>query len=449
MIIRPPVASRRTAVNPAVVFVSGFAAVILVGAAVLMLPVSSASGEWTGVLDALFTATSAVCVTGLVVVDTSTYWSVVGQVVILALFQVGGVGFMTSATVLLLLSRRRMTLRQRLLLREALGTRELGSVLTLARNIMIFTLVVEGIGAAILTLRFLGDVDLPRAAWWGVFHAVSGFNNAGFDLFGPNRSLTDYSRSPLVLLPIAALFLVGSLSYTVVEDVVRHRRFVALALDTKIVLVTTAGLTGLGTLALLFTERANPGTFGEMDPATRLLNAFFQTVSRTAGFSSVDIGAMTEDGLFVLMGLMFIGGSAASTSGGIKVQTFGLLFFAIIAAVRGLDHVEAFRRRVPTSQVFRALSIALLSIAVVFVVALALNVAEHFVFHRVLFEAISALATVGYSTGITPDTTPAGRILLICSMFVGRLGPLTLVLALAARTRRATHGWAEESIKIG
>jgi trk system potassium uptake protein TrkH len=186
-----------------------------------------------------------------------------------------------------------------------------------------------------------------------------------------------------------------------------------------------------------------------MEPGTRVLNAFFHTVSRTAGFSAVDIGRMSEDGLFVLMGLMFIGGSAASTAGGIKVQTFSLLFFAILAAVRGLDEVEVFRRRVPMPQVLRALSIALLSVATVFAVSLTLNVAEHFIFHRVLFESISALATVGYSTGITPETTPAGRGILILSMFIGRLGPLTLVLALAARTRRTTHRWTEEAIKIG
>jgi trk system potassium uptake protein TrkH len=431
------------------VFVYGFAALILVGAGVLMLPISSASGQWTAALDALFTATSAVCVTGLVVVDTGTYWSGFGQAVILVLFQVGGVGFMTCSTALLLLSGRRATLRERLLLREALGAAELGSVLTLARNVIVFTFIVEGIGAAFLTVRFLDEVAPPRALWWGVFHAVSGFNNAGFDLFGQYRSLAGYSRDPAVLLPIAALFIVGSLSYSVVEDIVKHRHFVSWALDTKIVVITTAGLTAIGTLALLFTERANPGTFGAMEPGTRLLNAFFHTVSRTAGFSAVDLAMMTEDGLFVLMGLMFIGGSAASTAGGIKVQTFSLLFFAILAAVRGLEEVEAFRRRVPMPQVLRALSIALLSLALVFVVSLALNVAEGFIFHRVLFEAISALATVGYSTGITPETTPAGRAILILSMFVGRLGPLTLVLALAARSHRTTHRWTEETIKIG
>jgi trk/ktr system potassium uptake protein len=449
VVTSPPHPSRHRVWPAAVVFVLGFAAVILVGTALLTLPISSASGQWTAALDALFTATSAVCVTGLVVVDTGTYWSGFGQAVILALFQVGGVGFMTSSTALLLLSRRRATLRERLLLREALGIGELGSVLTLARNVIIFTLIIEGIGAIVLTVRFLGEVEAPQALWWGVFHAVSAFNNAGFDLFGQYRGLVDYSRDPIILLPLAILLVIGALSYSVVEDVAKHRHFVALALDTKIVLVVTAGLTAFGTLALLFTERANAGTLGAMEPGTRLLNAFFHTVSRTAGFSAMDMGQMTEDGLFVLMGLMFIGGSAASTAGGIKVQTFGLLFFAIVAAVRGLDEVEAFRRRVPMPQVLRALSIALLSIALVFAVSLLLNLMEAFVFHRVLFEAISALATVGYSTGITLEASPAGRAILIFSMFIGRLGPLTLVLALTARARRTTHRWTEESIKIG
>jgi trk system potassium uptake protein len=215
------------------------------------------------------------------------------------------------------------------------------------------------------------------------------------------------------------------------------------------VLVTTGLLAVMGTLGLLFTERSNPATLGAMDLGPRILNAFFQAVSRTAGFSSVDIGAMTEEGLFVLMGLMFVGGSAGSTAGGVKVQTFSILLFAIISAARGLDEVEAFRRRVPNAQVLRALSVALLYVALVFAMSFLLNVAERFVFDRVLFEAISALGTVGYSTGITPETGPAGRAILITSMFVGRLGPLTLVIALAARARRTTYRWTEETIKIG
>lgn len=442
-----PLPVRRAPWHPAIVFIYGFAAVILIGAGLLMLPLASASGRWTPFLDALFTATSAVCVTGLVVVDTASYWSGFGHAVILLLFQVGGVGFMISATALILLSRRRASIRERVLLREALGGGELGSVVTLARNVIVFTLIAESLGTIILTAYFLGEADLPRALWLGVFHAVSGFNNAGFDLFG--NSLIGYSQEPVVLVTISTLFILGALSYTAVEDLARHRRFATLALDTKLVLLTSLLLAGLGTLALLFTERSNPATLGSLEPGPRLLNAFFQAVSRTAGFASVDVGAMTEEGLFVLMGLMFVGGSAASTAGGIKVQTFSILLFAIISTARGLDEVVAFRRRVPQAQVMRALSVALLYIALIFTVSFLLSVAERFVFHRVLFEVISALGTVGYSTGITPEASPAGRAILIAAMFVGRLGPLTLVLALAARSRRMSYHWTEETIKIG
>jgi trk system potassium uptake protein TrkH len=441
--------ARGPAWHPAVVFVYGFAALILLGTLLLTLPISSAAGGWTPLLDALFTATSAVCVTGLVVVDTGTYWSGFGHLVILALLQVGGVGFMTSSTALLLLGGRRATIRDRVLLREALGVRELGSVLTLARNIILFTLAAELVGALLLASRFLAEMEPGRAVWWGVFHAVSAFNNAGFDLFGEYRGLAGYVRDPALLLPLAGLILLGGISYTVVEDLARHRRFGRLALDTKLVLVTTALLTAGGTLALLFTERSPTGAFAGLDGPARLLSALFHTISRTAGFSAVDLSRMSEESLAVLMALMFIGGAAGSTAGGIKVQTFSILLFAIISSARGSAEVEAFQRRVPLAQVLRALSVALLFIALLFTIALLLTIVEGFVFHRVVFEAVSALGTVGYSTGITPETSPAGRVILIVTMFVGRLGPLTLVLALAARARRSTHRWTEETIKIG
>ena len=445
----PTLVPQRRPRHPAVAFVYSFGALILVGTVVLMLPISSASGQWTGFLDALFTSTSAVCLTGLVVVDTGTYWSGFGQVVILLLFQIGGIGFMTSSTLLLLMFGYSATLRQRLLLREALGTNALGSVLTLARKVVIFTFVVESVGAIVLTVHFLREMSPLRALWWGVFHAVSAFNNAGFDLIGGYRSLIPYNRDLVVLLTIALLMLMGAISYTVVEDIIRQRRFVRLTLDTKLVLVTTAGLVVLGALALLFTERTNPFTLGAMDIGPRVLNAFFLSITRTGGFSSVEIGQMTEDGLLVLMALMFIGGAAGSTAGGIKVQTFSLLFFAIISSVRGRSDVEAFRRRVPVTNIMRAQSVALLVIALVFVVFFSLNVTERFEFSRVLFEAFSAVGTVGLSTGITPETTAGGRVILILAMFIGRLGPLTLALALAAREVRTGYRWAEETVKIG
>ena len=239
---RPGTRSPRTWRRPALVFVCGFSGFIAVGTLLLSLPIASAAGQNTPVLDALFTSTSAVCVTGLVVLDTGTYWSTFGQIVILSLIQLGGFGFMTSSTLLLVLLRRQASLRDRILLRESLGSGGLGTVLHLARRIIVFTLLIEVAGAIILSLAFRSEVDGPTVIWWGVFHSISAFNNAGFDLVGGFRSLIPFNQSPGIVLPIACLIMLGGLSYSVVEDLVRHRRFARLALDSKLVLVTTAAL---------------------------------------------------------------------------------------------------------------------------------------------------------------------------------------------------------------
>jgi trk system potassium uptake protein TrkH len=441
---------RRTNWSPALVFVFGFAAFIGVGAVLLMLPLSSAEDHWTSVVDALFTATSAVCVTGLVVVDTGTYWSRFGQVVILLLIQLGGLGFMTSSTLLLLLLRREATLRERILMREALGGVGIGSVAFLARKIIIFTLISEVAGSIVLSIAFLRDLDPLKAVWFGIFHSVSAFNNAGFDLVGDYRSFVPFNQRPEVLLTVAVLLIAGGISYTAVEDLAKRHRFVRLALDTKLVLVTTAVLIVVGTAAILFTERANPATLGDMPFGTRLLNGFFTAVTpRSAGFNSVDLAVMTENGLFVLCALMFVGGAAGSTAGGIKVQTFSLLFFAIVAAVRGGTDVEAYGRRVPNNIVLRAIAVALLSLALVLAVAMLLTVTEGPHFGALLFETISAIGTAGLTVGITRELTVFGRVLLTLTMFAGRLGPLTLVLALASRERATGIRWPEEGVKIG
>jgi trk/ktr system potassium uptake protein len=448
---RAPRRSERSAARqPALVFVYGFVGFIVVGALVLSLPVSSMSGDWTPLVDSLFTATSAVCVTGLVVVDTGTYWSPFGQIVILLLIQLGGFGFMTSSTLLLLLLRRDVTLRDRILLREALGTGSLGSVFVLARKMIVFTFIAESTGAIILTAAWAGDMGLPRAAWWGVFHAITAFNNAGFDIAGGFHSFVPYNQRPEILLTLAGLFIVGGISYTVVEDLVRQRRFVRLALDSKLVLVTTAALIVLGTVGILLSEWANSTTLGDMSFGAKLLNGLFTGVTpRTAGFNSVDTGAMTETGLFILIALMFVGGAAGSTAGGIKVQTFSLLFFSIVTAVRGTEDVEAYGRRVPNAYVLRAIAVALVSLAFVFSIAFVLTATEHARFLNVLFESFSAFSTAGLSTGLTPSLSPLGRAVVTLTMFAGRLGPLTLVLALAARERRRLYRWPEEGLKIG
>jgi trk system potassium uptake protein TrkH len=451
----PRLRERRQHLSPASVFLLGFATFILVGTLLLILPLSSATGQWSSPLDALFTATSAVCVTGLVVKDTGTYWSHFGQAVILALIQLGGLGFMTSSTLLLLLIGRRAGLRHRLIQREAIGGGGLGSTLKVTRQIALFTLGAEALGAATLTASIWADVGPLHAVWWSIFHAISAFNNAGFDINGGFRSLVPFSREPVVLLTVSVLIILGGISFAVVADLYENRRSiwkrqsVRLALDTRLVLLTTSGLLVFGSVALLFTEWTNPATFGTLNFQQRVLNAFFHSVTaRTAGFNAVDIGSLREDSLLILMALMFIGGAATSTAGGIKVQTFSLLFFAIVSSIRGSLEVQSFQRRVSTADLLRAISVALMTIFLIFFVTISLSQAEPLPVLPILFETVSALGTVGLSTGITPDLSVGGRWIVIAAMFLGRTGPLTLFLALAARERRPRYQWPEEDVKI-
>jgi trk system potassium uptake protein len=441
----------RRPASPAIVLVRGFAILISIGTLVLMLPLSSASGEWTPFIDALFTATSAVCVTGLVLVDTATYWSPFGQVAILVLVQLGGLGFMTASTLLLfMLIGRRTGLRDRVLVQAATGTPDLGSTTAILVRVAAFTLIAEVIGFVVLTAAFLGDgLDALTSVWWGLFHAVSAFNNAGFDLIGGFRSVTPFAHDPLVLGALAGLFIVGGLGYAIVGDIVYKRRWRRLALETKVVLLTSLALLGGGALAIGLLEWSNPATFGPLDPAAKAWNAAFMSATRTAGFSSVHTGAMLEPTLVILGALMFIGGASGSTAGGIKVNTFSLLLIAIVSTIRGDPSATALGRRVPHENVYRALAIALLAIAFVFVVVLGLELTTELSFVDNAFEAISAFGTVGLSTGITPDLPPAARLLLTLAMFAGRLGPLTFVLALAARAKPVPYRPAVETIRIG
>lgn len=451
--IAPPKQIRRPR-SPSAILILGFGLVILVGTVILMLPISSAAGNWTRPLDALFTATSAVCVTGLVVLDTGTYWSPFGHVVILGLIQVGGFGFMTGSTLLLfLLIGRRTGLRDRIRVQASTGVPELGSVNTLVRRIALFTIVAEAAGAIILAGAFLGHGrDLGEAAWWGVFHSVSAFNNAGFDLTGQFRSLADYAGDAWVLGALAALIILGGLGYAIVGDVLQKRTWRRLALETKLVLLTSIVLIAGGAVAIGLFEWSNPATLGALPEDQRPLNALFESVTlRTAGFSALDTSALKEASLFVVMALMFIGGASGSTAGGIKVNTFSILLVAIISTARGLPSAEAFGRRIQHILIYRALSVALLSIAVVFIIALLVELLTppEMTFVQVMFESISAVGTVGASTGITPDLPDPARAVIIVAMFLGRLGPLTLVLALTARSRRVLARPAVESMRIG
>ncbi len=439
---------------PALLLTVGFLVLIAVGTLLLMLPISRHDGAWGDPLVALFTATSATCVTGLVVVDTADTWSGFGQLVMLLLMQAGGFGIMTGSTLLLsLLLRRGSRLRDRVLVQETAGVPHLGDVTRVMRQIAWFTLIVEASAAIILALAFWGRGavgDPLAAAWWGTFHSVSAFNNAGFDLVGGFQSLAPFRDDPIILGTIGTTLVLGGLGFAIVADGVVVRRWARLALETKVVLLTTAALLLVGALVFAVLEWNNPAILGTLPAEQRPLNALFEaTTLRTAGFSTMPTGALTEPTLFLVMALMFIGGASGSTAGGIKVNTFSLLLMSIIGTARGRSFASAFGRRVGQDLVDRALAIALLGVGAVFVVGFLLALASDASFVQVLFEGVSALGTVGASTGITPGEPPAAQLILILAMFAGRLGPLTLVLAFASRQRTGPFRPAMESMRIG
>lgn len=428
----------------------GFGATILLGALLLWLPISDANSESTSFLTALFTATSAVCVTGLTVVDTGTHWSGFGEAIILLLIQIGGFGFMTSATLLLMALGRRIGLRERLLIAESMGVDKIGGVVRLVKRIAIFTLLAEAVGAALLYISFADGNSVGSALWHSTFHSISAFNNAGFDIFGSFRSLQDYQGDALVLITTAVLVFLGGIGFIVVADVVKVRRLVRLSLNSKIVLSVTAGLLALGMLVILLTEYGNQGTLGDFSIPRKLLVSFFQSVTpRTAGFTTVDIGAFEDYTLFFVIVLMFIGGASGSTAGGIKVNTFGILLATGWSSIRGRMHTEAFGREFAVEQVYRALTVVLMSLGFVIVVVLGLTITEDFQFLSLFFEAVSAFGTVGLSTGITPDLTTAGEMIIMMTMFVGRLGPLALALMLMQRQRKRKYRYPQETVRIG
>lgn len=428
----------------------GFLATILIGSLLLSLPIANRQGEVTPYITALFTSTSAVCVTGLVVVDTKSHWTPFGQAVILLLIQVGGLGFMTSSTILLLLTGRRVSLRERILLREAHGVTPLGGILRLTQRVLLVTALFEATGALILFLRFASEFPPDWALWMGVFHAVSAFNNAGFDLIGGFRSLTVYNQDPITVLTIASLIVFGGISFTVIIDIYREQNLRSLLLDTKMVLVTTVVLLVVGTVLLLAIEYDNPDTLGPLDPAAKVMNAFFSSVTpRTAGYNTINVGRMTQAGLFLTIALMYIGAASGSTGGGIKVNTFAVLTAAVISSVRGRTVATAFGRELPQDHVYRALTVALLALGLVSGVTFLLTIAEPFSLLQLLFETTSAFGTVGLSTGITPDLSLVGKLLIIMTMYVGRVGPLTVALALAQRSQPTRFRYPEGRVKIG
>ena len=441
---------RRRKSGSSFVLAGGFAVLIALGTLLLMLPPATAPGNTTSLIDALFTATSAVCVTGLVVVDTGDHWTTFGHVVILALIQLGGFGFMTSSILLFMLLGQRIRLRQRILMREALNLSGIGGIVSITRNIAIWTIIVQAVGVVALSLYFAQNNEPSRAFWMGLFHGISAFNNAGFDLMGGFTSLTNFRREEFLLLVIGALVVFGSTGYVLFQDVAKSRRWVHFSLETKLILIVTSSLWLIGGLAFFWRERTNPLTLAGEVWHVQLVDTFFHSIAaRTAGFVTLPVGNMTEDTTFLTMVLMLIGGAPGSTAGGIKVTTFAILCVTVLAVMRGRMRTMILRRRVPQGVVFRSLAIISLAALLLIAVSWLLADFEPVGFLPVLFEAASALGTVGMSYGITPQLHDASRLVLVFAMFVGRLGPLTLVLLLAQKSQREYLEYPSETVRVG
>ncbi|MCG5215286.1 potassium transporter TrkG [Streptosporangium sp. KLBMP 9127] len=437
--------------HPGQLIVFGFAAAVLIGTALLATPAATESGRAASLVDAVFTATSAICVTGLVTVDTGAHWSGFGEVVIALLIQVGGLGIMTLATLFALLLSGRLGLRARMVAQAETKTLSMTDVRRIIRNVVLFSLVAEAVTAVILTLRLILGYGEPygRAIYMGVFHAISAFNNAGFGLLPDN--LMSFAADPWICLPIAAAVIVGGLGFPVVFELLRSwrrpRRWTAL---TRVTVVATLALLVIGAILITVTEWSNPRTLGPLDTPGKLLAGFFTgAMPRTAGFNSLDITAMYPSSWLATDALMFIGGGSAGTAGGIKVTTFAVLAFAVWSELRGETSVNIGHRRIASTLQRQALSITLLSVVLIGLATYILLVLTPHSLNQVLFEAVSAFATVGLSTGITAHLTEPGQIVIAILMFAGRVGPLTLFSALALRDRIRRYELPEERIIVG
>ena len=427
--------------TPAQVLVLGFLTLIVIGTALLKLPIAHESGKPFGIIDALFTATSAVCVTGLVVVDTATQFSFFGEVVILGLIQAGGLGIMTTSVLMFLLMGKRISLKERLLMQEALGSFSIAGVVRLTRNIIFVTLLIEAVGALLLFARWAFDHPWHEALYRSIFHAISAFNNAGFDI--TSESLIPYNRDPFVLGVIALLFIVGGLGFVVLEEFYRHRRWERLSLHSRVALKVTGLLIVVPWLLFALLEWNNPGTLGPMPWYHKLTNALFLSLTpRTAGFNSITTHLLMDSSLLLTIVLMFIGASPGGTGGGIKTTTFSMIALTIRATATGKEEIQVMGRRLPKDLVDKAVTVAAIAMALIVLMTGLLLVTEAkalddpenpFTFAKLMFEVVSAFGTVGLSANVTPGLSPLGRLLITVTMFVGRVGPLTMAMALMKR----------------
>lgn len=432
---------------------AAFAAIILLGTVLLMTPAASRSGIPCSFRGALFTATSATCVTGLTLFDTWTQWSGFGQAVILCLIEIGGLGFMSAASIFVFLLRRRVGMKQRLVMAQSLSVSDVSGVVRLQKLVLKGSLTIQGIGALILTLRFWPQVELKRAICWGVFHSVSAFCNAGFDIMGvfdPGSSVMRYQTDYIVMLTLMVLVVLGGLGFFVWEELARVRSFKKLSVYTKLVLIITLSLLLFGTVLFALLEWNNPATLGDMSWHHKLLNAAFQSVTvRTAGFISFDQAAMTDAAKAVSVMLMLIGGSSGSTAGGMKTVTLLVMLLFLWSRFRGRETVTVFKKTIPNSQVLDALTIAAVMIGLALFGGVFISATSGFGFTDALYESASAIATVGLSAAGTANMSIASQYLIILYMYFGRVGVLTIALGFLEDRKPERFRYAETKLMIG
>ena len=420
----------------------------------LNLPFSSRNGKSAGLLLSLFTATSATCVTGLTLADTWTQWSPVGQTLILVMIEIGGLGFMSAASLTYFSLRKRFSMQQRLVMAESIGIQNMGTVVEHQKQLLIRAFLVEGIGAALLTCFFLREYSLPQALRLGIFHAVSAFCNAGFDILGfrgAGSSLISYQKDPLICLTLSALIVLGGLGFVVWDDILRNRKPARWSVYTKLVMITTGALLLSGTVLFLAVEWNNPGTLGRMNVPEKLLAAFFQSATlRTAGFAGIDQGSLSPAGKGASLFFMLIGGSSGSTAGGLKTVTFVVLLMFLWNRMRGNYTVNVFHRNIAETNVLNAIMIFVLMVSLAFFSAVAISATSPMDFTDSLFETISAIGTVGLTAGGTGRMSTGAKILIMLLMYFGRVGVLTISVGfLKKKPAGENYRYANTELLIG
>nr|WP_317359257.1 TrkH family potassium uptake protein [uncultured Tyzzerella sp.] len=454
--------------GPPHIIVFSFFVVIMIGTFLLSLPISSQNGESVGFIDALFTATSAVCVTGLVVVNTYYHWSLFGKIIILCLIQIGGLGFMSLFTIILVVLGKKITLRGRILIQESFNLSTFKGMVMFLKKIIRVTFIIEGIGAVILSIRFIPEYGLIGGIFKGIFHSISAFCNAGFDILG-DSSLMPYSTDYVINITIMILIILGGLGFTVLIDIINYIKYkidkarnkkvklFVMTVHSKLTLTITGILILLGAILTFIIEFNNPQTLANLRLDEKILASTFQSVTlRTAGFDAIGQANLNYGSKFLAIILMAIGGSPGGTAGGIKTVTIGVLVLAVISVIKGKDCITAFKKTISVSTIQKALSVIMMMISLIFVATIILTMTEkglgvEYEFIDLLYEVSSALGTVGLSTGITPSLSTLGKIIIILCMFIGRLGPITITLALSFRklNKKNVIHYPEEKIIVG